>query len=278
MVRREGCRLSVRSQCRLLSLHRSNVYYEPQPVSSEELAWMRLIDETYLRHPFLGSRGMARELQRQGHRINRKRTQRLMRSMGLESLAPKPNLSRSHPAHKKYPYLLRNVEVTRANQAWATDISYIPLAVGFIYLVAIIDWYSRAVLAWRLSNTLDTRFCIDALEEALGRWGQPEIFNSDQGAQFTAEDFTAVLKTKGIQISMDGKGRCLDNVFVERLWRSLKYEEVYLNAYDGPRTARNGIGRYFTYFNNERPHTALGCRTPMEVYTESLATQTRRAA
>lgn len=270
--------MSVRRQCRVLSLHRSNVYYELQPASSEELALMRLIDETYLRHPFLGSRGMAETLKRQGQPINRKCAQRLMRVMGLESLAPKPNLSRSHPAHRKYPYLLKGIDVTRANQAWATDITYIPLALGFIYLVAIIDWHSRAVLAWRLSNTLEVSFCLEALEEAFKRWGQPEIFNSDQGVQFTSEEFTAVLKAKGIQISMDGKGRCLDNVFVERLWRSLKYEEVYLNPYDGPREARAGIGRYFGYFNNERPHRALGYRTPMEMYSESLSAQTKRAA
>jgi putative transposase len=270
--------LSVRRQCQLLSLHRSNVYHEPQPVSSEELALMRLIDETYLRHPFLGSRGMAQNLKRQGHLINRKRTQRLMRLMGLESLSPKPDLSRPHPEHKKYPYLLGNVEVTHANQAWATDISYIPMAVGFMCLVAIIDWYSRAVLAWRLSNTLDTGFCVEALEEALERWGQPDIFNTDQGAQFTSEDFTGVLKARGIQISMDGKGRCLDNVFVERLWRSLKYEEVYLNPYNGPREARSGIGRYLLYFNDERPHQALEHRTPMEVYLDSQTKPTKAAA
>lgn len=239
---------------------------------------MRLIDETYLRYPFLGSRGMVETLRRQGHTVNRKCAQRLMRLMGLESLAPKPNLSRSHPAHPKYPYLLKGIQVTRANQAWATDITYIPLAGGFVYLVAIIDWYSRAVLAWRLSNTLDVGFCVQALEEALTRWGTPDIFNTDQGAQFTSEDFTAVLKAKNVQISMDGKGRCLDNVFVERLWRSLKYEEVYLNPYDGPREARAGIGRYLGYFNDERPHQALGCRTPMEVYRKSLGIRARSAA
>jgi putative transposase len=254
------------------------VYYEPQPASSEDLALMRLIDETYMRYPHLGSRGMVETLRRQGHTLNRKCAQRLMRVMGLESLAPKPSLSRSHPAHRKYPYLLKGIEVVRANQVWATDITYIPLAQGFVYLVAIIDWYSRAVLSWRLSNTLDVGFCIEALEEALEHWGQPDIFNTDQGVQFTSEDFTAVLKAKGIQISMDGKGRCLDNVFVERLWRSLKYEEVYLNPYNGPREARDGIGHYFVYFNDDRPHQALGNRTPMEIYTESLAAQARRAA
>ena len=266
MVQREGCQLSVRRQCSILSLHRSNVYYEPQPASSEKLALMRLIDETYLHYPFLGSRGMVETLRRQGKTLNRKCAQRLMRLMGLESLAPKPDLSRSHPAHRKYPYLLKGVEVTRANQAWATDITYIPLALGFVYLVAIIDWHSRAVLAWRLSNTLDVSFCVEALKEALERWARPDIFNTDQGAQFTSDDFTAVLKAKGIQISMDGKGRCLDNVFVERLWRSLKYEEVYLNPYDSMREARMGIGRYFDFFNHERPHQALGYQTPAAIY------------
>jgi putative transposase len=278
MVQREGSQLSIRQQCRALSLHRSNLYYEPQPVSAENLALMRVIDATYLKHPELGRRGMTLSLRRQGHPVNVKRVRRLMQLMGLESLAPKPNLSRSHPEHKKYPYLLKGIEVTRANQVWATDISYIPLASGFLYLVAIIDWYSRAVLAWRLSNTLDTSFCIEALQDALDRWGKPDIFNSDQGVQFTSEDFTAILKAKGVQISMDGKGRCLDNVFVERLWRSLKYEEVYLRAYEGPREARRGIGGYLGYFNNDRPHQALGGKTPREVYVESIALQTRRAA
>jgi putative transposase len=278
MVQREGSRLSVRRQCKALSLHRSTVYSEPQPASSEELALMRTIDETYLRYPFLGSRGMVETLRRQGQTINRKRAQRLMRVLGLESLAPKPNLSRSHPAHRKYPYLLKGVEVTKANQVWATDITYIPLALGFVYLVAIIDWYSRAVLAWRLSNTLDVSFCVGALEDALEQWGTPDIFNTDQGVQFTSEEFTGALKAKGIQISMDGKGRCLDNVFVERLWRSLKYEEVYLNPYAGQREARAGIGRYLDYFNDERPHQALGHQTPMEVYRESVAAQARQAA
>ena len=239
---------------------------------------MRTIDETYLRYPFLGSRGMVQTLRRQKIFINRKHAPRLMLILGLESLAPKPSLSRSHPAHRKYPYLLRGLEITKANQVWATDITYIPLALGFIYLVAIIDWHSRAVLAWRLSNTLDTSFCIEALEEALERWGTPSIFNTDQGTQFTSEEFTGVLQEHDIRISMDGKGRCLDNVFVERLWRSLKYEEVYLNPYDNPRGARIGIERYLSYFNEERPHQALGHQTPMEVYRESVAAQAKHAA
>ena len=269
--------VSVRQQCRLLSLPRSTLYYQPQEVSSEELALMRLIDEEFLRHPFYGRRLMTEALCRQGHEVNHKRVQRLMRVMGLESLAPKPSLSRSHPEHVKYPYLLRGLDVARANQVWAADITYIPMAVGFLYLVAIIDWFSRAVLSWRLSASMETEFCVTALEEAFTRWGQPDIFNTDQGVQFTSEDFTEVLKARSIRISMDGKGRCLDNVFVERLWRSLKYEEVFLRAYDGPRPAKEGIGRYFVFFNDERPHSSLGYRTPMEIYRESIGRK-RKAA
>jgi putative transposase len=193
-----------------------------------------------------------------------------MREMGLESLAPKPATSRSHPQHRKFPYLLRTLEVTRANQVWAADITYIPMALGYLYLVAVIDWFSRAVLAWRLSNSLETGFCVEALQAALDQWGTPTIFNTDQGVQFTSESFIGVLQANHILISMDGKGRCLDNVFVERLWRSLKYEEVYLQAYEGGLAARRGIGGYFRYFNEDRPHQALGHRTPMEVYRASL--------
>jgi putative transposase len=276
-VQPEYDELSIRRQCALLSLPRSTLYYEPQEVSSEELALMRLIDEEFLEHPFFGSRMMTHWLGRLGRHVNRKRVQRLMRLMGLESLAPKPGTSHSHPEHPKFPYLLRRLEVTRANQAWAADITYIPMALGFLYLVAIIDWFSRAVLAWRISNTLDTDFCLEALRAALNRWGTPAIFNTDQGAQFTSRPFIEELQMNHIQVSMDGKGRCLDNVFVERLWRSLKYEEVYLHAYDGGTAARRGIGGYFHFFNEERPHTALGHRTPMEVYRASLQLQ-RRAA
>jgi putative transposase len=277
-VQREEAAVSIRQQCQLLSLPRSTLYYQSQPVASEELALMRLIDEEYLKHPFYGSRKVADALCTLGHHVNRKRVQRLMRLMGLEALAPKPSLSRSHPEHMKYPYLLRGLEVARANQVWATDITYIPLATGFVYLVAIIDWYSRAVLAWKLSTTLETDFCLRALDDALARWGRPEIFNTDQGVQFTSEQFTGILKKQGIQISMDGKGRCLDNVFVERLWRSLKYEEVFLHRYDGVPDARGGIGRYFVFFNEERPHQSLGYRTPMQVYQSSLKQHRRRAA
>jgi putative transposase len=278
LVQGEESELSVRRQCRLLCLPRSTLYHQPQEVSSEELAMMRLIDEQYLKYPFLGSRMMADRLCKLGHLINRKRVQRLMRVMGLESLAPKPDLSRSHPEHVKYPYLLREIEVTRANQVWAADVTYIPMAAGFVYLVAVIDWFSRAVLAWRLSTSMEADFCVRTLEDALTRWGQPDIFNTDQGVQFTSEGFTHVLIAHGIRISMDGKGRCLDNVFIERLWRSLKYEEVFLHAYDGVRAAKDSIGAYFVFFNEDRGHQSLGYRTPMQVYAESLAHQRRRAA
>jgi putative transposase len=272
MVRKDS-QLSVRRQCALLSLHRSNAYYQRAAIGEDDLALMRLIDEEYLRHPFLGSRKMQAWLSGHGHRVNRKRVQRLMRLMGLEGLNPRGSTSRPHPAHKKYPYLLRNLDVTRANQVWATDITYIPMAHGFAYLVAIVDWFSRRVLAWRLSNTLDTVFCIEALDEALRRWGTPEIFNTDQGAQFTADEFVDVLKAKAVRISMDGKGRWRDNVFVERLWRSVKYEEVYLHAYVDLVEARRHLGRYLAYFNDERPHQALGYRTPSEIYFASLMEQ-----
>jgi putative transposase len=239
---------------------------------------MRLLDEQYLAHPFYGSRKLVLALKGKGHSVNRKRVQRLMRVMGLEALVPKPSTSRSRPEHKKYPYLLRGLQVTRANQVWATDITYIPLAMGFCYLVAVVDWFSRAVLAWRLSNTLEVGFCVEALEEALENFGVPDIFNTDQGVHFTSEAFTCVLLARGVRISMDGKGRCLDNVLVERLWRSLKYEEVYLHAYEDARAARGGIGRYMRFFNQERPHQSLQYRTPMAVYMESIALQRRIAA
>jgi putative transposase len=262
--------LSIRRQCALLSLHRSTVYYRPEPAPSEDLALMRQIDEEYTRHPFYGSRKIMLWLRTQGVEVNRKRVQRLMRIMGLEAIAPGPSTSRPHPEHKVYPYLLRGVEVTRANEVWATDITYLPMARGFVYLVAIVDWFSRKVLAWRLSNTLDTSFCVNALEEALRLWGTPEIFNTDQGAQFTAADWIDVLKAHGVQISMDGRGRYQDNIFVERLWRSVKYEEVYLHAYDDMVEAKSGLSRYFGFYNDERPHQALGYRTPAEVYFASL--------
>jgi putative transposase len=266
MIDRTSSEVSVRRQCELLNLSRSGLYYEPVAPDAEELALMRRIDEIHLELPFYGSRKISLELRKEGHAANRKRVQRLMRLMGLEALAPKPKTSEPHPEHVVYPYLLRGLKINRANHVWATDITYIPMKAGFVYLVAIMDWYTRHVLSWRVSNTLDTTFCVDALEEALARFGQPEIFNTDQGAQFTAEAFTNVLRERRIAISMDGKGRCLDNVFVERLWRSLKYEEVYLHAYDDARNARQGIGRYFEFYNERRPHQALGYQTPGAFY------------
>ena len=258
--------LSMRKQCELLGVNRSSLYYQPVGQDPEELAMMRRMDEVHLVHPFFGSRMMTQTLKGEGHLINRKRVQRLMRLMGLESVAPKPKTSMPAPEHAVFPYLLRKLKINRVNQVWAADITYIPMAIGFAYLVAIIDWYSRRVLSWRLSNTLETAFCIEALNEALERHDQPEIFNTDQGAQFTDQDFTSVLLKRGVKVSMDGKGRYLDNVFVERLWRSLKYEEVYLNAYDSLQEARLGIGWYLEFFNDKRPHSALGYQTPASFY------------
>jgi putative transposase len=266
MVDRDHAELSVRRQCELLRVSRAGLYYEPEPTHPEQLALMRRIDELHLRYPFYGSRKLADALRREGHEANRKRIQRLMRLMGLEAMAPQPKTSEPHPEHVVYPYLLRGLTIDRVNQVWATDITYIPMRAGFLYLVAIMDWYSRRALSWRLSNTLDSSFCVEALEEALARFGRPEIFNTDQGAQFTAEAFTKPLRERGIAISMDGKGRCLDNVFVERLWRSLKYEEVYLHVYDGMDQARLGIGRYFRFYNAERAHQSLGYQTPAAFY------------
>jgi putative transposase len=255
----------MRRQCELLAVSRSSLYYTPIEPDAEELALMRRIDELHLEYPFFGSRMMTQTLKKK-EPVNRKRVQRLMRLMGLESMAPKPKTSSPANEHPVYPYLLRGVKVSRINQVWAADITYIPMLRSFAYLVAIIDWYSRRVLAWRLSNAMETTFCIEALQEALSRFAEPEIFNTDQGAQFTADSFTRVLRDCGIKISMDGKGRCIDNVFVERLWRSLKYEEVYLNPYDSMDEARRGIGRYFDFFNYKRQHQALGYQTPGSFY------------
>ncbi len=257
---------SMRRQCELLGVSRSSLYYRAVEPDAETLALMRRMDELHLKHPFFGARMLAKTLKQEGQQVNRKRIQRLMRLMGLESVAPKPNTSKAAPEHPVYPYLLRHLKVCRANQVWAADITYIPMARGFAYLVAVIDWYTRRVLAWRLSNTMEATFCVEALHEALERFGQPEIFNTDQGAQFTAEEFTTVLRDRSIKISMDGKGRFIDNIFVERLWRSLKYEEVYLNPYDSVSEAREGIGQYLNFFNNERPHSALGYQTPASFY------------
>ena len=244
--------LPISRQCRLLALPRSSVYRKPAEVDAEDLAIMALIDRHYLVRPYYGSRRMAAWLATQGHRVNRKRVQRLMRLLGLAAIYQRPNTSKPAAAHKIYPYLLRGLAIERVNQVWCSDITYIPMAKGFLYLVVIMDWVSRAVLAWRLSNTLDADFCVEALEEALSRYGRPEIFNTDQGSQFTSDDFTGTLKRHDVTISMDGKGRCMDNIFVERLWRSLKYEEVYLNAYATVAEAKAGIGGWLEFYNAER--------------------------
>jgi putative transposase len=257
--------LSIGRQCELLGLARSSFYYEPAAETPANLALMRLIDRRYTDCPFYGSRKMTIWLQGVGHAVNRKRVQRLMRRMGLEAVYPKPKLSAAGQGHKVFPYLLRGVTIQRVGQVWSTDITYIPLASGFMYLAAVIDWFSRYVIAWRLSNTLDGSFCLELLDEALTH-GRPEVFNTDQGVQFTAEAFTSRLEAAGVQVSMDGKGRCLDNVFVERLWRTVKYEDVYLRGYETVPELTQGLGRYFPFYNDERPHQALAYRTPAAVY------------
>ena len=260
MIDPEHPRLSVRRQCELIGLCRSSWYYEPARETPANLALMRRIDEVYLRRPFFGSRRLADELG-----VNRKRVQRLMRLMGLEAIYPKPRTTRRRGDHKIYPYLLRNVEITRPDQVWSTDITYIPLRGGFVYLVAILDWFSRYVIAWRLSNTLEGSFCLEALDEALAT-GRPEIFNSDQGSQFTSAAFTGRLEDSGVRISMDGRGRAMDNVFVERLWRTVKYEEVYLKDYASPWAAEGQLTAYWEFYNWQRCHSSLDNRTPAEVY------------
>jgi len=261
----------MRRQCEILGINRSSLYYKSTRADPEGLELMRRIDELHLECPFYGSRRIARELRAKGVVANRKRVQRLMRIMDIEGIAPKPNTSRPASDHPVYPYLLRRLSICRPNQVWAADITYIPLTRGFAYLVVVMDWYSRRVLAWRLSNTLDGSFCVEVLQEALSRFGRPEIFNSDQGCQFTAEAFTSELLTRGIKISMDGKGRCIDNVFVERLWRSLKYEEVYLSDYDDLVEARAGIRRYLDFYNHRRGHQKLGYQTPASFYDGLVA-------
>ena len=256
----------VTAQCRLLKVARSTLYYQPVPPSADELAVMRRIDELHLEYPFYGSRRMAVVLRDDGWVMNRKRSHRLMRVMGLETIYQKPNTSRPHPDHKVYPYLLRGLIIDRPNQVWCADITYVPMAKGFVYLVAVMDWFSRRVLAWRLSITMETDFCVGALREAMERHGRPEIFNTDQGVQFTSAAFLDQLSGQGVRISMDGKGRFLDNIFVERLWRSLKYEEVYIKAYGSVAEARQGIGAWLGFHNEKRPHQALGYRTPRMVH------------
>jgi putative transposase len=265
MISREE-KLSIRRQAQLLQISRSSLYYCSRPVSEEDLELMRQIDELHLEYPFAGSRLLRDILAQRGIQTGRKHVRTLMRRMGIEALYRKPNTSKPAPGHKIYPYLLRNQAITRPNQVWAMDISYIPMARGFVYLAAVIDWYSRRVVSWKLSNTMDVSFCLEALDEALDKHGKPEIFNTDQGSQFTSVAFTDRLKLAGIAISMDGKGRWVDNVFVERFWRSLKYEEVYLHAYESVSAARAGIGHYIEFFNQQRPHSSLNRQTPDQIY------------
>ena len=257
---------SVSEQCRMLNINRSTVYYKKKPVKPKDLELMRLIDELYLKNPSSGSRTIRNDLCRMGHRVNRKRVQRLMRLMGIEAIYPKPKTSRPHPQHKVYPYLLRDMDINRPNQVWAADITYIPMSRGFMYLVAIMDWYSRKVLSWCLSNTLDTDFCTEALEIALLRFEKPDIFNTDQGAQFTSQGFTEQLKAADVKISMDGRGRVQDNIFIERLWWTLKYQYLYLRTFDNGIELRKGLDQWFRMYNSQRSHQALDNLTPDEVY------------
>jgi putative transposase len=264
--------LATTHQCELAGVSRATIYahQKPKAANEDELMLCRLIDEEYTRHPFYGTRRMAVIISALvGFAVNRKRIQRLMQAMGLQGMAPGPNTSRAHPQHPIYPYLLRGLEVQRPNQVWSTDITYIRLAHGFVYLVAMMDWYSRKVLSWRISNSMDASFCVDCLEEALRNFGKPEIFNSDQGAQFTSADFTGVLKREGIKISMDGRGRAFDNIFVERLWRNVKHEDVYLNGYATMGELMVGLSKYFVLYNTERPHQSLGYKTPDSVYASA---------
>jgi len=266
LLERDHGRLSIRRQCALLGVARSGVYRPPRPANDNDLALTRRIDELFTAWPFLGSRRLTTLLRAEGCALNRKRVQRLMRKMGIAALGPKPRTTVPVPGHKIYPYLLRGLAIERPNQVWAADITYIPIGRGFLYLVAIMDWASRAVLSWRLSNTMEASFCVAALEEALARFGRPEIFNTDQGSQFTSAAFTGTLAAASVRISMDGRGRWMDNVFIERLWRSLKHEDIYLKGYADGREAKAGIGSWIAFYNLRRPHQALGNRTPMAVW------------
>jgi putative transposase len=266
MVDFQDPKISVSRQCRLLDLSRSSVYYQPVEIAPQDLLLMRLIDEQYLKTPFYGSRSMTLHLRRLGYRVNRKHIQRLMRLMGLEAIYPKPKTSRPHPEHKIYPYLLRNLNIDRPNQVWAADITYVPMARGFMFLVAVMDWYSRKVLSFKLSNTLDTDFCLEAVEEAIRTYGPPEIFNTDQGAQFTSQAFTGLLDQHQIRISMDGRGRVQDNIFIERLWWTIKYQFIYLRNFDSGSDLRLGLDEWLRFYNQERPHQTFGQLTPDEVY------------
>jgi len=267
-------RISIRRQCELIALPRSSYYQKLgyQPETDKNLELMELIDKEYTLHPFYGSRKIRDHLRlHHGYRVNRKRIQRLMRKMGIQSVAPKPNSSKPHPEHKIYPYFLRNLEIICPGQVWCTDITYIPLSGGFAYLTAVMDWYSRYVLSWEVSVTMDSDFCVATLESALRQYGSPEIFNTDQGAQFTSNEFTGILKEAEVQISMDGKGRAMDNIFIERLWRSVKYEEVYLKEYSSVQDLRESLDVYFDFYNYQRPHSSLSSKTPANVYHGCMA-------
>lgn len=272
MVEPTHPRLPIARQCHLLGISRSTFYYEAAGESPRNLELMRIIDGQFLETPFFGSRQMARWLRRQGHAVSRKRVARLMRKMGLSAIYQKPNTSKPFPGHKIYPYLLKGMTIDAPNQVWCADVCYIPMRRGFLYLVAIMDWYSRKVLSWRLSNTLEADFCVAALREALARYGAPGIFNTDQGCQFTSIEFVEVLKETGVRISMDSKGRWMDNIMIERLWRSMKYECVYLHAFETGSEARTGIGRWVTFYNEHRPHSRLDDRTPDEAYSQTGGT------
>jgi len=266
MVEPDNPELSITAQCRLLSISRSGYYYAPVPENYATLALMAVIDQVFMDCPWYGSRQMARQLQRMGHAVGRRRARRLMAKMGLAAIYQRPRTSDPHPEHRIYPYLLRDLAITRPNQVWCADVTYLPMRRGFLYLVAIMDWATRKVLAWRISNTMDAGFCVEALRDAMARHGKPEIFNTDQGSQFTSHAFTGVLRSAEVRISMDGRGRWMDNVFIERLWRSVKYECVYLHAFETGSVLRAGLARWFTYYNHHRPHSALAGRTPAEAY------------
>jgi putative transposase len=262
--------LPLKRQAELLDLSRGSLYYQSQPVSAEDLDLMRRMDELHLQWPFMGSRMLRDQLRTQGLQVNRKRVRRLMRLMGITAIYRRKNTSKPHPGHAVFPYLLRGLQIDRPGQVWAADITYIPMARGFVYLFAVMDWFSRKVLAWRISNTMSADFCVEAVQEAIDRFGKPEMFNTDQGSQFTGSQFVSLLTSHGIRISMDGKGCWRDNVFVERLWRSVKYEEVYLHAYQSVAEAKVGIGKYFAFYNTRRTHSALDRQTPDHVYFSSL--------
>jgi putative transposase len=270
--------ISIASQCKLLNVSRSSFYYQPKPMSEYDLKLMRLIDELYLEHPCRGSRSMRNQLDRLGYKVNRKKIQRLMRKMGIQAVYPKPRTTIAHPGHKVYPYLLRNLNVDHPNQVWASDITYISMKSGFMYLCVIMDWHSRKVLSWRISNSMDADFCIDALQEALNRYGTPEIFNTDQGCQFTSNQFTNVLKSHGVTISMDGRGRAQDNIFIERLWWSLKHQYLYLRAFESGSQLYIGLKTWFEFYNRDRGHQALDNLTPDEVYYNFSTKRIAKAA